>query len=473
MKYKEARGWLDSFVNYEKQNSFSYKNAFDLHRMKELCATFGNPQDSFKIIHIAGTKGKGSVAVMISSILKEAGLRVGLYTSPHLADFRERIQVYEKENSKIGKREIIHLVEKIKGRLEDFTKKSTPIRNTENRKPIMGFFTPLKNFSLTGRTGLTFFEIYTLLAFLYFQERRVDFSILETGLGGRLDATNVAKPLISVITSLSLEHTDKLGKHIKDIAREKGGIIKKGSSVVSAPQKREALKVIKGISKQKKSSFYLVGKDILPSSIRHIKGVSKQIFDIKGISGEYKKISLPLLGRHQVVNAAVAIGTVEVLKNYNISISPSSIKRGLEKVIWPGRLEIIQRKPLIILDGAQNEESSRKLKQAIREYFNYQRLILVLGISRDKDIKGICRNLLLLADEVILTKADNPRATEPEEISRQLPIRSRQEKPIITQDVKEALKIAKEKAGKRDLILTTGSLFVVGEARRQTLNGKE
>ena len=309
---------------------------------------------------------------------------------------------------------------------------------------------------------LSFFEVYTALAFVYFKQKKADFAVLETGLGGRLDATNVVKPLVCAIAPISYEHTQKLGNTLREIATEKAGIIKsqvrrrksQALIVISAPQEKEAMEVIRNRCKEVGAKLYEVGKDV---GFR----VQGSGLRVQGLAGKYTDLRIRLLGRHQLINATVAIGVIEALRNYNINVSVDSIRKGFYNTVWPGRCEIISKNPLVVLDGAQNVVSSRALKEAIRKNFKYRKLILVLGVSNDKDIKGICRELTGLADAVILTQACSPRATEPGTLASYF----KGKEIYLTNNVKEAVDLTKQKSGPKDLILVTGSLFVVGEAR--------
>jgi len=446
MTYTEALEYLASFVNYENIPSWPYKQSLKLNRFKEFLNGLGNPQYHLRCIHIAGTKGKGSTCAFIAHILKEAGFKVGLYTSPHLADFRERIRILDKGVSypkgtpgfegMISPRDLTALVAKIKPYIASFDHKSK-------------------------YGGLSFFEVYTALAFLYFQKKGADFVVLETGLGGRLDATNTAHPLICVITPISYEHTQKLGNTLKKIAAEKSGIIKKGLRqliVVSAPQTREADKVIRARCRKMRAKFYQAG-----NGIRY--RCKNNHFNIKGFFEIYRGLKIKLIGKHQVINAAVAAAAVELLRFYNIRISSFQIKKGLYHTIWPGRCEIIMRNPCVVIDGAQNRASALVLREALRNNFKYRRLILVLGISKDKDIAGISSELHDLADKVILTRADNLRASAPRDLAGYF----LDKELFITDNVREAKREALLLAGKEDLILVCGSLFVVGEFRNDKL----
>ncbi|MDD4953543.1 MAG: bifunctional folylpolyglutamate synthase/dihydrofolate synthase [Candidatus Omnitrophica bacterium] len=440
MTYSQVINYLESFVNYEKIPAWPYKESLKPERIKKFLRLIGNPQDNLRFLHVAGTKGKGSTCAFLTYILREAGYKVGLYTSPHLSDFRERIRILQKAGDRkqkaddfegmITRRDLALLVKRLKPAIEKY-----------NRNSVYG--------------PLSFFEVYTALAFVYFKEKKVDFAVLETGLGGRLDATNVVSPLVCVITPISYEHTQKLGNTLSKIAAEKAGIIKSNRSIViSASQEREAAEVIRKRCHQTGARLYEVGRDIKFE-------VQSSKFKVQGVAGEYPALRIRLLGAHQLVNAAGAVGAIEALGFSGINIDVDSIRRGLYNTRWPARCEVIAKNPLVVLDGAQNIASAGALKSTIKENFKYKRLILVLGISNDKDIKGICNVLCNLADEVILTKADNPRATKPEDLAKYFNDR----KQHITNNVPEALGLAQKEANREDLILITGSLFVTGQAR--------
>lgn len=475
MTYPQALKYLESFINYEKITSYPYRASLKLERIKNFLQTLGNPQDYLKCIHIAGTKGKGSTCAFIAYILREAGYRVGLYTSPHLSDFRERIRILnhpanapgsDRQNKEfegmISKKELAGLVGRLKPLIERY-----------NRNSIFA--------------ELSFFEVYTSLAFIYFKEKKVDFAVLETGLGGRLDATNVVDPLVCAITTISYEHTQKLGNTLKEIAAEKAGIIKNRSAlgtvpkqdrdgsegchylsepslirqnrpcyVISAPQEKEAIGVIRRKCKEADAKLFEIGRQI-----QYETNGGKDL-RIKGIFKEYPDLRLRLLGQHQLVNATLAVSAIEGLRFSNINVGVDAIRKGLYNTLWPGRCEVVAKRPLVILDGAQNIASAKALAKTIPENFKYKKLILVLGISKDKDIKGICSQFYDLADEVILTKADNPRASEPESLAQYFSGKD----IYLTTGVKRAIKLAKQKAKEKDLVLITGSLFVVGEARK-------
>ena len=423
MTYQEALKYLKSFQRFGIR--------LGLKNIRRLLKLLGNPEKRLKIIHIGGTNGKGSVGAFLFYILKEAGYKVGLYTSPHLIDFRERIRTTQ---GLISKRELTKLV------------------------------TSLKPQATSLKPSPTFFEMTTALALKYFANQRVDFAILEVGMGGRLDATNVTKPLVSIITNVDFEHTEHLGKSLKRIAYEKCGIIKRGISVVTAENKKEVLQVIEETCRKKKARLYRVGKELRVTSYEL--QVPYQKFNLKGIYGNYENLKISLLGKHQLLNAACALGAVELLRP-QISITQDQVKKGLAKTIWPGRLEVKRytvhgKRLTVILDGAHNVAGARTLKEAIGDSFNYKRLILVLGILKDKDIEGIMSQIAPLASRIIITKPQTPRAVEPEEIAKIA--KEYSGSIMIKERVSQAMECALSCAKRRNIVLITGSLYTVGEA---------
>jgi len=475
MTYPEVIQYLESFINYEKVLAWPYKESLKLERINGLLSKIDNPQDSLQCIHITGSKGKGSTCAFLTYILREAGYRVGLYTSPHLSDFRERIRILECQSVKVSTPPLRAGAGSKCQRENDF---EGMISQDELSQLVDQLKPEIEKCNKNSKYGpLSFFEVYTALAFVYFKEQKVDFAVLETGLGGRLDATNVVNPLVCAITPISYEHTQKLGNTLRGIAMEKAGIIKASKCqsvnpapacrsgvkvskpiVITAPQEKEAQEVIRSKCKGVGAKLYEVNKDIFYEK-------TARGFSVMGIFREYPNLEINLLGRHQLINATVAVGVIEALRFYNINIDTDSIRAGLYNTIWPGRCEVIARDPLVVLDGAQNIASGRTLKGTIKENFKYRKLILVLGISNDKDIKGICNELSDLADEVVLTKSTNPRATSPEVLAQYFNGKVAHK----TENVKQAKAKANSLAKKEDLILVTGSLFVVGEFRNDKI----
>jgi dihydrofolate synthase/folylpolyglutamate synthase len=434
MTYSEALRYLESFINYEKIDGYNYRSSLKLERMKRFASLLGDPQKFTKSVHIAGTKGKGSTATYIHSILKNAGFKTGLYTSPHLVDFRERIRI---NDTLISEEELSSALGRIKDVVEEHMSEDRP----------------------------SFFEVYTALAYLYFKEKKCDIVVYEVGLGGRLDATNIIEPLVSAITPLSYEHTDKLGGTLSQIAAEKCGIIKSGSICVSAPQEQEALKVVEDTCKARSTRLMLVGRDIRFEEVCFTE--AEQVFSVTGVLGEHPLLKSRLIGAHQMVNAATAIGIAEGLTMRGVRIFPDSVRAGIEEAFWPGRLEVVKKGPYIILDGAQNKASAEVLTNAVKKFFKYKKLILVLGVSKDKDIKGIMDTLAPISDSVVLTRSRLlARAMDPERIKDHTSLSN----ALVTSNVDDAIREASSMAGKDDMILVTGSLFVVGEARQSLQN---
>jgi dihydrofolate synthase/folylpolyglutamate synthase len=431
ISYNEAIKYLESFIDYEKIAAPYDPFGWKLERVERLLDSLGNPHHDLKVIHIAGTKGKGSTSAMTASILKESGFKVGLYISPHLVTFRERISI---NDEMISRDQVCEMVERIRPQVDELRKQEEKIGN------------------------ISFFDVYTALALLFFKQEKVDFTVLEVGLGGRLDATNVVKPLVSIITQISYDHMSALGNTLEAIAREKAGIIKDNGYVVTSPQEPEAMQVIRDTCAEKIAMLFTVGKDI-----KYYK-IENNLFDVSGRLGTYKNLRVGLLGDHQIINAVTAIGAMECLWFHGISVSEESIKNGLGGVKWHGRVEVIQRNPIIILDVAHNAASAKALRDTIEANFKYDKLILILEVSQQKDVKGMGQYLCPMADVFILTKMNNPRAMKPEDIKTEL--KEFRDDFIITRNVKSALETAKSIASPSDLICITGSLILAGEAMR-------
>ncbi len=423
--YNHALDYVYSFVDYSLKHSSELAKAdFNLDRMRVLLDELGNPQDEYSIIHVAGTKGKGSVSALCASALQAANYQVGLYTSPHLLDYCERIQI---KGQPVPHLEFVRLVERIRPAVAKIAK-------------------------------LTTFEITTALGFLYFAEHEVNAAVLEVGLGGRLDATNVVTPQVSVITSLSYDHMAVLGNTLAQIAGEKAGIIKPGVPVVSAPQKEEALVVLTRIAQERNSQFTLIGRDISFKPINHsLDGQSLELLD-KGRSSSLL-LNLPLLGIHQIENAATAYAA---LKMSNLNISDASIQKGFAEVRWPARFEVVRREPPVIFDSAHNQDSFARLRQALDDYFPNLPAYLIFGASEDKNIPGMFLEIKPKVKRLFVTKSTHPRALEPEkilELARQVEIPNE-----VAVTVNIALTRALEMSEKDgSIVLSAGSMFVTAE----------
>ncbi len=432
--YQSTLNYIYSFVNYETQNRPRDAVNYDLRRVVTLLERLDNPQSKYKTVHIAGSKGKGSVSALIAAALIAAGYKTGLYTSPHLITFNERIRI---NDTLISDDEVVELIDRLKPEVEII-----------NREAVYG--------------KLTTFEIITVLGFLYFALNKCDFGVIEVGLGGRLDATNVILPESCAITSISLEHTEILGNTLREIAGEKAGIIKPGIPVVTSPQADEALQVFIRISTEKKARLIQIGRDITWEEKGFDTG--SQSLRINGRLHQYD-VTIPLIGEYQLENASTAAGVLETLVEKRFYISPGDIARGFNQVKWPGRLQILKQKPWIVADGAHNPYSAAKLRDALKKHFQFERSTLIIGTSSDKDVSGIVSELAPIFNRVIVTRSAHPRAQ-----SIDVLIDEFKRHGITAEasgDISTALPLALANTGEKDLICITGSLFIVAGAIEQ------
>ena len=418
-RYNHALDYLYSFVDYSLKHSSELAKAdFNLDRMFALMELLGNPQKQYPIIHVAGTKGKGSTSALCAAALQAAGYKAGLYTSPHLEDYVERIQV---DGRPISHEQLAELVEEIKPAVAQIP-------------------------------YLTTFEITTALAFMAFGKYGVTAAVFEVGLGGRLDATNIVTPKVSVITSLSYDHTAVLGNTLTLIAGEKAGIIKEGVPVVSSPQKDESLEVLERVAKNKNAELTLVGRDVKFALIESsLEGQKLRI--------QNSEFRIPLLGNHQVENAATAY---TALKVSGIPITDDQIPIGFSQVQWRARFEVARREPPVIFDSAHNQDSFAKLSETLEIYFPGKKVYLIFGASEDKNIPGMFAELKSKIEKIIVTRADHPRALEVEKIqglAEQAGVKSEAVTPV-----KSALERALELSSKDgSIVLSAGSMFVTAE----------
>ncbi|MCW4051435.1 MAG: bifunctional folylpolyglutamate synthase/dihydrofolate synthase [Candidatus Bathyarchaeota archaeon] len=426
MNYDEALEWVFNVRRFgPKRTLIPTRKILDL---------LGRPQDSFKIIHIGGTNGKGSTSAMTASILQAEGYKVGLFTSPHLEVFKERVKV---NGEMIPGDDVARLLSAIRPLFEE----------------MLGY---------SESMPLRFFDIVTAMALMYFKEQRVDYAVLEVGLGGRLDATTVVDPLVSVITNIGFEHTNILGDTLEEIAHEKAGIIKEDRILVTATQDELVFNVFKETADSLNSEVVRIGYDTMYQ--RFGSTLTGQTFSLCSLSGEYSELYIPLLGDHQVMNAATAVAAVESLSKYGVTITEKGVKEGLRRVYWPGRLEIIKTEPLVVLDCAKDAEATEAVRETITRDFTYQRLIAVVSISSDKNIPGMMMNISMIADHVILTTHRvMGRAADPEILAAEV---KKHGKPYeIIPEQEKAFTRALELAKKQDMVLVIGSVFLAGEAR--------
>jgi dihydrofolate synthase / folylpolyglutamate synthase len=427
--YNQALDYLYSYIDYSLKKSSELARAhFELGRMRALMASLGNPQDTYPVLHVAGTKGKGSTSALMASVLTAAGFKTGLYISPHLQDYAERIQI---DRQPIAHVRLVELVEQL--------------------KPIVAKI-----------PALTTFEITTALGFLYFATQKVDAAVIEVGLGGRLDATNIVTPRVSVITSLSYDHMAVLGNTLTLIAGEKAGIIKPGVPVVSSPQRDEALAVLEKVSAERNAPLSLVGRDVIFEPVEHsLNGQSFSIVDAHSKITNPVILRIPLLGAHQLVNAATAR---TALQASGLRLTGSDIQNGFAEVRWPCRFEIVRKDPPVVLDSAHNLDSFEKLAQTLDDYFPGKPVILIFGASEDKDVTGMFNALKSRLCRVIGTKAVHPRALEPEQIvetASRLGIPAETAAPVEAA-LAQALELV---TGNKELVLSAGSMFVTAEVK--------
>ena len=432
--YEETLAYIDQFAETGRETGhLPLAQTLDLLRVTQLLERLGDPQRRYPAVHIAGTKGKGSVCVLCASVLQAAGYRVGLFTSPHLQDFCERIQV---NGEMIPRAAVVELV--------------------DDMRPMVAAI-----------PNLTPFELKTALAFSYFARQGVEAAVLEVGLGGRLDATNVVWPDVAVITSLSYDHMHLLGNTLAEIAAEKGGIIKPGVPVVVAPQAPEALEVLTRIAAERKSRLILVGRDWSFQPVAH--SLEGQTFEAQPAGGEPLRLETTLLGAHQAQNGAVACAALTVLRERGWRISPEALAEGFRTARWPGRFEVLGRSPFVIADGAHNRDSAQKLAAAVRDYLPGRRVIVVFGAARHKDVPGMFAELLagpaLSVKHLVLTEAANFRAWDLNDLARLAAAAAPELPRSIAAPVARGLEKALELSAPEDVILVCGSLFVVAEAR--------
>jgi dihydrofolate synthase/folylpolyglutamate synthase len=434
--YDSALKYLFAQTDYEQMLRVRYnRDTFSLDRMKSLTKSLGDPQFKYRTVHIAGTKGKGSTCTMLAHMLRACGFKVGLYTSPHISDVRERIQINGEMISQAALTRLICQAEPI-------------IERMVSEKP-------------------TFFEIFTALAFQHFADEQVDIAVIETGLGGRLDSTNVMKPAVCGLTSISMDHMHQLGPTLAKIAAEKAGILKANVPAISVHQVPEAKRVLKKIAKEIQSPLMFTGDDIEFSyrvESSRTAGCHTRIC-LTTPRSRFEHLPVPLLGEHQALNCGLALALLDELKNQGMKIDDNAAVQGLAKVYLPGRMELIKSDPRVLVDGAHNADSMRALMRAIGQHIPYDSMVMVFGCAGDKDIRGMMSEIATGADKVIFTQAtNNPRAAKSKELAEMYEEYTGRVGQV-TENLREALRVAHSAVSREDLICICGSFCLVGEAK--------
>jgi len=437
--YGQAMRYLFDRTDYEKAQKLRYSvTTFDLCRMEEFLKDLGSPHKKIRTVHIAGTKGKGSTATMLARMIEANGYSVGLYTSPHVTTLHERIAV---DSEMISEKEMLSLINRVHATVEKMAKKDD---------------TP------------TFFEIMTALAFMHFADRKVDIAVIETGLGGRLDSTNVIEPSLIGITSISIDHQNLLGSTLDSIAREKAGVIKKGVPVVTVPQEPAAMKALEQHAMMVKAPLSVTGKDIdfshrFESSREH--GPHSRIC-LTTPDSKFEHLRVPLPGQHQAINCGLALAMLDKLKSQGYKIDDQKAVKGLKGVSLTGRMEIISDDPRIIVDTAHNAASIHALIRAIGQHVPYDSMVVIFGCNSDKDVRGILNELQYGADKVIFTRSNSPKAMFPQDLAEMYTeICGKMCQTAMS--IREAVRIAKSAISREDLICITGSFYLIGQAKQQ------
>jgi dihydrofolate synthase / folylpolyglutamate synthase len=433
--YAKSLRYLASLNDFERLRIVRYNSQnFDLDRMRSLLKKIGNPHDAFKSVHIAGTKGKGSTCAMIASMLQACGYKVGLYTSPHLTDVRERIQV---NGDMITQSDFARLV-----------KLAEPIIERMKPRP-------------------TYFDALTAIAFKYFAERQVDIAIIETGLGGRLDSTNVIKPEVTAITSISKDHMAQLGSTIAKIAEEKAGIFKAGIPAISVQQDPEADVVLKRVAEKNGTTLEVTGQSIEFSyrfESSRMQGPHNRVC-LTTANSKFEHLAVPLLGEHQAINCGLALSVIDRLKSRGFAISDAKAMEGLAKTTIPGRMEMLSQMPRVVADGAHNAASLDAMLRAIGQHIPYDSMVIIFGCCADKDVPGMLERIAAGADKVIFTRVNNIRSADPNELAARY-VELYGKMAQVAPTLEDALGIANRAVTKEDLITITGSFYLVGEAKK-------
>lgn len=430
MNYQEALDFIHS--------TYQFGSKLGLDNIRCLLALLGNPHQGLKVIHVAGTNGKGSTSAYLHGILKEAGYRVGLYTSPYLETFTERIQI-NGENIPQGK--LVQLTALVKDKIHQMVAE--------------------------GKNHPTEFEVVTAIAFTYFAAEKVDYLVLEVGLGGRLDATNVIEnPLISVITPIGYDHMQYLGESLGQIAVEKGGIIKNNRPTIVYPQDQEVMTVLEGLCRERNSTCLVADQSELKI---HSSTIEEQHFSVKIMGTDYSHIKIKMVGLHQIYNCCTALWVIEALRQAgDLEIEQKAIYNGVYSTVWPGRLEVLGKNPLIMIDGAHNTHGAAALRESLIRLLGAYPITLVIGMLADKDVKGYLDQIIPNVYQVVVTRPDNPRAMEPEKLASE--IEKYGKKVYIQKHIPQAVTKALDITAEKGAVIFAGSLYMIGEARKNIKN---
>jgi dihydrofolate synthase/folylpolyglutamate synthase len=437
--YAQAMDYLFSRTDYERHQRLRYNvDTFDLKRMERLLKSVGNPHQKIETVHIAGTKGKGSTATMLAKMMEANDYSVGLYTSPHVTTLHERIAV---DSKMISQKDLRYLINRIYASVEKMAKKDD---------------------------APTFFELMTALAFLHFADKKVDIAIIETGLGGRLDSTNVIEPSVIGITSISIDHQNLLGENLGSIAKEKAGVMKRGVPVITVPQAPDAMRMLKRQATTVKAPLSVTGRDIdfscrFESSRED--GPHSRVC-VTTPTSKFEHLRVPLPGEHQAINCGLALAMLDKLKTQGYEIDDERAMDGLKAVSLVGRMEIICDDPRIIVDTAHNAASIRALVQAIGQHVPYDSMVVIFGCNSDKDIKGMLNELRYGADKVVFARSNSPKAVFPQDLA-DMYTEMCGKMCQTAMSIREAVRIARSAVSKEDLICITGSFYIVGQAKAQ------
>jgi dihydrofolate synthase / folylpolyglutamate synthase len=435
ISYAKSLRFLSTLSDYERLRIVRYNHDnFNLERMRNLLRKLGSPQEHFRSVHVAGTKGKGSTCAMIAAMLQANGYKVGLYTSPHLVDVRERIVINGEMIQQASFARLVRHIENMIGRL-----KPTP----------------------------TYFDVLTAIAFKYFADNKVDIAVIETGLGGRLDSTNVIRPEVTAITSISHDHMAQLGPTLGHIATEKAGIFKHNIPAVSVIQDPQAEAALRKVAEKVGAPLDFTGQTIEFSyrfESSRMLGAHNRVC-LTTPNSKFEHLAVPLIGEHQAINCGLALAVIDRLKSRGIAINDARAMEGLSKLTVAGRMEMVSQTPRVIVDGAHNAASLDAAMRAIGQHIPYDSMVVIFGCCADKDVPGMLQRITSGADKVIFTRIDNVRSADPHELAAQY-IELYGKMAQVAENLEEALGIANRAVTKEDLICITGSFYLVGEAKK-------